>query len=624
MPTSYTSVLKLALPATGELAGTWGDVVNNNITQMVEQAITGLATINTWTAASHTLTTANGTTSESRCAILECSGAPGAAATVICPAATKLYILKNSITGGYAVTLKTASGTGISVPNGRTALLYCDGTNVVVGVDYAASLALGTPLTVANGGTGVATIPANYVPYGNGTSPVQSSINFQFDGTVMRVGNNGLLGGTTNPIIGQTGAANNYVQGYVYNATNGASSSADFVAYANNSTDAHGWADMGFTSAAYADATYTITGPNEAYLLGSAPSGSTGTGNLVYATDNTGTSNAHQWYVGGFTQAKSAWKMQLTSTGLQLANALAVAYGGTGLTTTPVNGAIDIGNGTGFTRTTLTAGANVTITNGAGSITISATSSGGSVTSVNASGGTTGFSFTGGPVTSSGTLTMTGTLNVANGGTGATTLTGLIKGNGTSAMTAAVAGTDYQAAISATGILKGAGSGSVSAATAGTDYVAPATATNFTATQTFTGATNTLASVLVNAAETTTVSATAATGTINYDVTTQSVLYYTASASANWTVNVRASSGTTLNAALATGQSVTFAFLVTQGATAYFNNAFTVDSTPVTPKWQGGTAPTAGNPSGIDCYTYTIIKTGSATFTVLASLTQYK
>jgi hypothetical protein len=100
---------------------------------MVEQAIAGLATINTWTTASHTLTTADGTTDEARCAILQCSGAPGAAATVICPAFSKVYIIKNSVTGGFAVTLKTSAGTGISVPNGGTALLYCDGTNVVSG-----------------------------------------------------------------------------------------------------------------------------------------------------------------------------------------------------------------------------------------------------------------------------------------------------------------------------------------------------------------------------------------------------------------------------------------------------------------------------------------------------------
>ena len=133
MTTAYTPILQLALPVTGELNGNWGTVVNDNITSMVEQAIAGLATINTWTTASHTLTTADGTTDEARCAILQCSGAPGAAATVICPAFSKVYIIKNSVTGGFAVTLKTSAGTGISVPNGGTALLYCDGTNVVSG-----------------------------------------------------------------------------------------------------------------------------------------------------------------------------------------------------------------------------------------------------------------------------------------------------------------------------------------------------------------------------------------------------------------------------------------------------------------------------------------------------------
>lgn len=136
MATAYTPILQLALPVTGELNGTWGTVVNDNITSMIEQAIAGLATINTWTTASHTLTTANGTTDEARCAVLQCSGTPGAAATVICPAFSKVYVIKNSVTGGFAVTLKTSAGTGISVPNGSTALLYCDGTNVVSGSTY--------------------------------------------------------------------------------------------------------------------------------------------------------------------------------------------------------------------------------------------------------------------------------------------------------------------------------------------------------------------------------------------------------------------------------------------------------------------------------------------------------
>jgi hypothetical protein len=130
--------------------------------------------------------------------------------------------------------------------------------------------------------------------------------------------------------------------------------------------------------------------------------------------------------------------------------------------------------------------------------------------------------------------------------------------------------------------------------------------------------------VLLNAAETTTVSATAATGTINYYINSQSVLYYTTNASANWTLNVAFSSGTSLNTALATGQTVTIAFMVTQGSTAYYESAFTIDGTSVTPKWQGGTAPSSGNASGVDIYTYTIVKTGSATYSVFASQTQFK
>ena len=130
--------------------------------------------------------------------------------------------------------------------------------------------------------------------------------------------------------------------------------------------------------------------------------------------------------------------------------------------------------------------------------------------------------------------------------------------------------------------------------------------------------------VVTTLGEITTVSATAATGTINYDIITQSVLYYTTSASANWTVNFRGNGSTSLNTLMAVGETRTVTFLVTQGATAYYNNAVTVDGTSVTPKWQGGTAPTAGNTSGIDVYTYSIIKTASATFTVLASQTQFK
>jgi hypothetical protein len=234
---------------------------------------------------------------------------------------------------------------------------------------------------------------------------------------------------------------------------------------------------------------------------------------------------------------------------------------------------------------------------------------------------------TAGTVTAVSVASANGFAGTSSGGTTpaltlSTSITGVLKGNAT-AISAATAGTDYLAPPSGTAILKANSGGALANATAGTDYVAPGTATTFTATQTFNGSSSVLAGVLANAGETATVSATAATGTINYDVTTQSVVYYTSNASANWTVNFRGSSGTSLNTLMSTGQSVTVAFLVTQGATAYYNSAITIDGSSVTPKYQGGTAYAAGNASSIDAYTYTIIKTGSATFTVLTSQTKF-
>ena len=130
-------------------------------------------------------------------------------------------------------------------------------------------------------------------------------------------------------------------------------------------------------------------------------------------------------------------------------------------------------------------------------------------------------------------------------------------------------------------------------------------------------------SLLKRVKETTTVSATAAANTISYDFITQSVLYYTSDATGNWVLNVRGDSGTTLNSVMSTGQSATVAFLATQGSTAYYQTALQVDGSSVTPKWQGGEAPTEGNASGVDAYVFTIIKTADATFTALGSQTQF-
>lgn len=350
---SYTSSLRLVLPATGEYPGTWGTQANNGLSSLVDTSIAGTSTI-TMTAADYTLSTANGASDEARSAILNVAGTPGAARNIIVPAASKLYVVFNNTTGGFAQTVKTSAGTGVSVPNGAAAYLRCDGTNVVAAVNYFGSLTLGTALPVASGGTGAASLTANNVLLGNGTSAFQV-----------------VAPGTTGNVLTSDGT------------------------------------------------TWQSTAPASGVSL---------------SADNT-----------------------------------------------------------------------------------------------------------------------------------------------------------------------------------------------WTGTQTFSGTAAKLAVVLNDAAEVATISATAATGTINYDITTQSVLYYTTNASGNFTVNLRASSGTTLNTALATGQSITVVFLVTNGGTAYYNTTVQVDGTTsgVTTRWQGGTAPTAGNASSVDIYSYTVVKTAASTYSVFASQTRF-
>lgn len=369
MPTQYTTLLGFALPATGELDGTWGDVVNDNITELVEDAIAGSSTASV-TSGDWTLsTTGSGAVNESRSAILIPTGTPGVSRNIIAPSQSKAYIVNNQSNG--AVVVKGSATTGATVAAGTTALVAWNGSDFVL------------------------------------------------------------------------------------------------VAQSLNNT-----------------------------------------------------------------------------TGV-----LPVSKGGTGATT--LTGVVK-GNGTNAFTTS-----NVSLSS-----------------------------------------EVTGTLPVANGGSGATTLTGVLKGNGTSAF---------------------------SAATAGTDFVAPGTATTFTALQTFNGTSSVAAMKLLNAKEGVTVSATAATGTINYDVTTSSIVYYTTPSSANWTINFRGSSGTSLNSLMSIGESVSVVFMSTQGTVDYYNNVVQVDGTTsgVTTRWQGGVTPTNGNTSGVDVYGYLIVKTANATFSVFASITEF-
>lgn len=218
---------------------------------------------------------------------------------------------------------------------------------------------------------------------------------------------------------------------------------------------------------------------------------------------------------------------------------------------------------------------------------------------------------------------MTNIINATTGGivqTGSGTAALNIQTGGTTAITVSAA-----QAVSLANPLAIASGGTGATSLAAANIPAVNAANTFTGTQTFSGTSSAVGAIFNDAAEVATISATAATGTINYDVTTQSVLFYTTNASANWTVNLRGSSGTSMNSLLSTGQAITVVFLVAQGSTAYFNSAVQVDATTsgVTTRWQGGTAPSAGNASGVDAYSYTVIKTANATFSVFASQTRF-
>jgi hypothetical protein len=149
MATSYTSLLGLALPVTGELAGTWGDTVNNAITSLLDTAVAGTTTLST--DADVTLTTTTGASNQARQAILLCSGARTALRTITAPAQSKIYVVINSTTGGYGVKLVGAGPTtGVTVAAGKTAVLVWNGSDFVEVAPATAT----TATNLAGGATG--------------------------------------------------------------------------------------------------------------------------------------------------------------------------------------------------------------------------------------------------------------------------------------------------------------------------------------------------------------------------------------------------------------------------------------------------------------------------------------
>jgi hypothetical protein len=375
----------------------------------------------------------------------------------------------------------------------------------------------------------------------------------------------------------------------------------------------------------------------------------------LYYKDNGGTvrllaSNATSAPVTTFSAGTTGFTpSSATSGAITLAGTLNVANGGTGLTTLTAN-YIPYGNGTSALNSSSTFTFNgTTLVSPAISLTASALTS--SNTSNLAIGGTLGFSDTGiiAHSVASTNNYLQQVIQNTNSGASASAEFIAYNNNGTASTNYATVGIN-SSGYTGTGSINAAGYGyfltgstdlvigtiganalHMTINSSATDALSISSAglinvnsnTAGTALLTITSSTTTPALKVPNIVETANTVAGAPASTQTFYLNLGAVQYYTSNAANNWTVNFAFSSGTSMNTALAVGDSVSLTMLATQGSTAYYNSAVQIDGVSVTPKWQGGSAPTSGNASGIDSYTYVIYKTASATYTVLASQTKF-
>lgn len=327
MASTYSPKLRLELIGAGEQAGLWGTTTNKNVGLLLEQAIAGMTTIDlTAEASPYTLITLDGAPDQSRSAVIYCIGTPAANKTIVIPTQTKLYVIRNGFSDSSTLTVKTSGQTGgVVLKSGEATLVFCDGTNAILGLETAAAGVLG----VSGGGTGASTFTAGFVksPGAQGALTTSSTINLATD------------------VTGQLGVAN------------------------------------GGT---------TLT---------------------------------------GFTAANRA--IYSTSASALTAGTLPVAAGGTGAITLTTGGLV-LGNGTSAV-TTLTGGTVGYVPTWNGTTWVASAAAAAGVSSFSA--GSTGLTPS---VVTTGAVVLAGTLNVANGGTGSSSLdgAGIVTKTGTQTITA--------------------------------------------------------------------------------------------------------------------------------------------------------------------------------------------
>lgn len=434
MPTTYSTSLRLSLIATGELAGTWGTVTNTNLGTLLEQAITGYISIS-MTDANYTLSTSNGSSDESRNANIKLDGGATLTTTrvVIIPNVKKTYYFWNATNGSQTVVIATSASptTYVGIPNGYGCYVFCDGSNavyqqspfinastgaVLLGATSVTTLSASSTISSSSTVTGTSLIPSGssvpangiYLPAANTVGISTSSTARFYFGSAGQLGIGGATYGTAGQVLTSGGASAPPTWGSAVTSV-GQSFTGGLISVSGSPVTSSGtlaltvagtsggipyfssgttWASSGALAAnaivigggAGAAPSTTTTGTGVVTAIGNAVNGAGG----LTTTDGSAT-------LTNKTISGSSNTITNVSLSSGVTGTLPVANGGTGITSTPTNGQVPIGDGTKYVASTLTAGTGISITNAAGAITIanSATAQGVNVQTFTTAGSNT-------------------------------------------------------------------------------------------------------------------------------------------------------------------------------------------------------------------------------------------